>query len=388
MNLGLVTARGVGVSLSPPDGFTIANSTPAFTPGEPPKWALAEIEPGQEKVVTVIGTFASDVTDIEQMIAEVSFLTGSGLNTKTLVQAVGSVATDVSGGALRLTLVGNGLAGDTSVAPGDSLRLGYRLENTGDTPLTGATVTLDFQPGAGIPVVWSKANLDGGVMTKDGIVFDAKKIGTINPAEKKSFNLAFPLKADLTETDIDSFVVIARAVINGSTIQSSPLTVRVDAAVTFAASAHYFSTDGAPIGDGPLPPVVGSATTFEVMWTIKHALHPLEDLVVTATLPPGVTYAGGEASDLGRVSYDASANIVRLDATSIADNKGEINAKFYVKATPQAADVGKVMKILSGSALRVTDSVTANRLEKETENLTTALPNDPHAEGKGLVISN
>jgi uncharacterized repeat protein (TIGR01451 family) len=387
-NNGTLPAKGAVVTLSAPNGFTVTKSTPPVTPGERPKWTFENIDAGKDVTITVKGSYASDVTDVEKMAADVSFPVGSGLDTKYLVQSGSSVSTDVSGGALRLTLVGNGLSGDTFVAPGDALRLGYRLENTGEGPLSDAAVTLDFQPGTGIPITWSKASLDGGVLSKDGVVFDAKKIGVINPSEKKSFNLSFPVKAELTSTDVDTFTVIARATVAGSTIQSSPLTVHVNSSVGFSASAHYFSTDGAPIGDGPLPPVVGSTTTFEVMWSIPHALHPLEDLVVTATLPPGVTFGGNVASDLGKVTYDASANIVRFDATGITKEAGVIHAKFYVKATPAAADVGKVMKILSGSALRVTDSVTLSRIEKETEALTTALPEDTFAEGKGIVVAN
>lgn len=387
-NSGSLPVKGAVVTLSPPTGFTVAKSTPTFSAGERPKWTFENIDAGKEVSITVSGSFASDVTDVEQMKAEVSLPVGTGIDSKTLVQAAGMVPTDVSGGALRLTLVGNGLSGDTSVAPGDALRLGYRLENTGTTPLSDAAVTLDFQPGTGVPITWSKASLDGGVLNKDGVIFDAKKIGVINPADKKSFNLLFPVKAELAPTDVDTFTVIARATVAGSTIQSSPLTVHINAAVALTASAHYFSTDGAPIGEGPLPPAVGSGTTFEVMWTIPHALHPLEDLVVTATLPPGVTFAGNVASDLGKVTYDASANIVRFDATGITKEAAVIHAKFYVKATPTAADVGKVMKILSGSALRVTDSTTSNRIEKEADALTTALPEDKFAEGKGIVAAN
>ncbi len=264
-NTGTLPVRGAVVSLTPPTGFSLSKSVPASTPGERPKWKFDNIDAGKDVTIKVNGSFASDVTDVQQMSADVSFPSGSGIDAKTLVQATGIVPTDVTGGALRLTLVGNGLSGDTSVAPGEALSLGYRLENTGKTPLTDTVVTLDFQPATGIPLTWSKANLDGGVMTKDGVVFDAKKIGIINPAEKKSFNLSFPVKAELAVTDVDSFIVTARAVVGGSTIQSSPLTVHVNALVAFAASAHYFSTDGAPIGEGPLPPVVGTSTTFEVM---------------------------------------------------------------------------------------------------------------------------
>lgn len=102
-------------------------------------------------------------------------------------------------------------------------------------------------------------------------------------------------------------------------------------------------------------------------------------------MPPGVTFADGGASDLGKVTYDASANIVRFDATGITKDATTIHAKFYVKATPSSADVGKAMKLLSGSALRVTDSTTTNRIEKEADIITTALPDDTYALGKGIV---
>jgi len=386
-NSGALSAKGVVATLTQPAGFTISKSTPPATPGERPKWVFDKIDAGKEVSVTIKGAYASDVTDVQQMSADVSFPIGSGIDAKTLVQASSTVPTDVTGGALRLTLVGNGLSTDASVAPGDVLSLGYRLENTGKVAMSDVAVILDFQPANGIPLVWSKANLDKGVMNKDGVLFDAKTIGVVNPADKKSFNLSFPVKAELATTDVDVFTVVARATVGGSSIQSSPLTVHVNAAVAFAATVHYFSTDGAPIGEGPLPPVVGAGTTFEVMWTVTHALHPLDDLTVTATLPPGVAFAQGTASDMGKVTYDASANIVRFDATGITKDAGAIHAKFYVKATPASADLGKTMKLLSGSALRVTDSTTTNRIEKEAESLTTALPDDSFAAGKGIVIA-
>lgn len=388
-NTGANTISDATLDLTIPTGFSISKSTPAFASGELPRWMLPDLKAAGETKVSVVGVYASDVNGDSTISAAVSLSSLATVSqpARPLTQAQTQIATAVSGGNIRLSLVANGLTGDVTVEPGKDLRLGFRLENTGTTPITDASVTLDFQPEKGVPIVWSKASLDGGVLTKDGILFDAKKMGTINPNEKKTFNLSFPIKAELAAGDLQAFTAIARATTAGSTILSTPVNVKVNAAVAFFGAAHYYSTDGAAIGTGPMPPVVGQETSYEVMWTITHGLHALEDLTVTAVLPTGITFGGNQASDAGAVTFDEKTRTVRWEITAIPVDSAALHGKFYVIATPEAADVGKLKKLLGSSSLRVTDSETQARIDRDLDPMTTELPLDTFAAGKGIIVA-
>ncbi|MFA5945615.1 MAG: hypothetical protein WC802_01740 [Patescibacteria group bacterium] len=388
-NTGTTIVSGATLDLTLPVGFSVSKSTPAFAPGDLPRWLLGDLKPAGEAKVSVLGVYASDVNGSSGVSAVISLSSTATASQPVhlLTQAETSVSTNVSGGNIRLSLVANGLTGDVTVEPGKDLRLGFRLENTGTMPIIDAVVLLDFQPDKGVPIVWAKASLDGGVMTKDGILFDAKKIGIVNPNEKKTFNLSFPIKAELTATDAQSFSAVARATTAGSTILSTPVNAKVNATVAFAGTAHYYSTDGAAIGTGPMPPQVGQATSYEVMWTVTHGLHALENLAVTAVLPTGVTFSAQQAADAGAVTFDEATRTVHWDVSAITAGASALHAKFYVTATPEASDAGKLMKLLGSSSLRVTDSDTQARIDRDLDPMTTELPLDTFAVGKGIVVA-
>ncbi len=379
---GETALDGVEVTFALPEGFVVSSSVPPLEAGASSLFKLGTLEPGKEALLTLTGSFSSEVTDVTQLSSTLQINTAGA---KPLTQSTTVWLTDVKGGDLRLSLVGNGISGTVATEPGSALRLSFRIENAGEATISDASVVLDFQPPTGVPIAWTQATLDGGVLSKEGVKFEAAKIGALEPGAKKSFNLVFPLKAALGAGDVDQFTVVARASTAHSTLLSSPITVNLNAAVNFAVTAHYYSSEGAAIGSGPLPPEVSQATSFEIMWAVNHALHPLEELVVTATLPPGVGFAGNAASDTGAVTYDELTRTVRWEASAIAADAGNLHAKFFVSATPGEEDVDTFMKILSGSVLRVTDEKTGARIDRTAAEVTTELPDDSFAAGKGTV---
>jgi uncharacterized repeat protein (TIGR01451 family) len=379
---GEVALENAELLLALPTGFTISSSVPPLEAGAESLLKLGTLAPKSETVVTFVGTFSSEVADVQQIGATLQI---AATSSRVLTQNTSVWLTDVKGGDLRLSLVANGLSGTVAAEPGSVLRVSFKIENAGEAAIADASVLLDFQPATGVPIVWSQASLDGGVLSQEGVKFDAAKIGSLEPGGKKTFNLAFPIKPTLASGDLDTFTAIAKASTAHSTLLSSPISVNLNASVNFDVTAHYYSSDGAAIGSGPLPPSVSESTTFEIMWAINHALHPLEDLMVTATLPPGVSFAGNAASDMGKVSYDELTRTIRFEGTGIPGDAGNLHAKFFVSATPGEEDAGTFMKILSGSTMRVTDEATGARLDRTAPEVTTELPDDSFAAGKGTV---
>ncbi len=380
-NKGDTVYTNVITDFAPANGFVVSTSTPAVESGTPTTWKLAEIAPHTTQTITVVGSFTSDISDVQQATAKVSVKN----NDVSLTQSQANAFTDVIGGGLRLQLVGNGSASDLTLNPGDPLRLSVGYENTGDANLSNVSLLVDFQSVGKIPISWNEGNLDGGRLTADGIRFDAATVGTLVPHDKKTKNLIFPVREGLAAGEAQSWTVVIQATIGDITIKSQPITVTLNSDTSFQAVARYYDAAGAPLGDGPLPPSVGKTTTYQLVWTLQNALHALEDVRVSATLPPGVEWDGAITAKLGTVSYDAASRAVSWVIASLPATNDQLTAAFDVSVTPDSDDAGAFVKLLSGSAFRGTDTETKSSIQLTADTLTTECEGDAGVAGKGVV---
>ena len=62
-----------------------------------------------------------------------------------------------------------------------------------------------------------------------------------------------------------------------------------------------------------------------------------------------------------------------------------MGGEFVLSVTPGPEDVDTYVKILSSSNLQASDSTTGARVSAEADQLTTELPSDETAAGRGIV---
>jgi hypothetical protein len=380
-NTGAHEVQGAALALTFPEGFILSESTPALEAGSDTVWELGTFLPEAEVKVSWQGVFAADVSDIQQFTSEVTVAE----NDRDLSQASNAWFTDVAGSDVQTTLVINGSSDKATTELGGTLRVSIRLENAGEEPVSGTSILLDFKPDSGIPIIWGSAALDGGKLTSSGIAFDAALVGTLAPGAKKTYNLSFPIKDILGANEVDEWNVTAYVTTAGSTVQTAPFPVSMKATVDLSASARFYSENGGPLGEGPLPPKVGQATMYRVFWSLGQAVHDLEDIVVTATIPSHVSFDDRVTSSLGSLQYDEASQIVRWDIAALAANESA-TAEFTVKMVPGQEDIGTFVKLLSGTVLQATDTDTEASVDATAEILTTEIPEDTFAAGKGTVI--
>ncbi len=378
-NTGTEILPAPRVALTLPAGFFVQTSTPAFAPGEGFALTLPDIAPSTESIITVTGAFASDVMG-EQIIMGASGIAGERFS----VQATATMQTDVKGSALALTMVGNGTQGTVIADPGSLLRLALRIENMSDTAVSDATALLDFTAEDNIPIDWKTAVLGGGRITAKGIVFDAKALGVLAPGTHKTLDLAFPLKTDLSAVS-SAFSIAFSATRGAITVQSAPLSVVLNSDAAVISALRYYDDDGAPLGSGPLPPTVGTATHYRGVWGIASGAHGLEDVTVSATLPSGVAWDDFATVTSGTLAFDPVQRIVRWSIASIPAGSPMITARFSVALTPTSADVGLIKTVVGKTVLTAKDSTTSATIERSTEAITTECIGDLYAEGKGEV---
>ncbi len=159
----------------------------------------------------------------------------------------------------------------------------------------------------------------------------------------------------------------------------------MNANASLASEGRYFSDTGAPLGTGVFPPKVGSETTFLITWTINRTLHALQEAVVTATLPQNVRFGGARKTSLGEVSFNEASRTLTWKISDIGSDIAQATADIELIYTPTADDESTYGKLLSGSTLRAQDAETGAIITSESGEITTELPADATAAGKGIV---
>lgn len=376
------TLENILVKLDLPDGFYLEESEPPVEAGMVPEWAIASIEAAQTSTITFSGSFAADIEGFQYFDINTTIASEG----RDLIQNKVQAYTDVLISDFSVQLVANGSSDSTAVELGSNLRLSLAYENTGAEEINGLSLLLDFQAEDSIPINWNSASLDGGIITRDGIIWSASTLGKIPVNERRTLNLTFPIDSALGVGDADSFTIIAEASGVHGTVKSSPITISVNSEAELEAIIRYYDDEGNVLGNGPLPPAAGETTTYRVYWTINNSVHNLENIKVTATLPPHTQWLDQTMSDLGDISFESSSKTITWSITSLSTDVSKISANFAISTTPDTDDVGSFVKMISSSSLSAKDSINGETLTDSVDSLSTDLEADEFATGKGAVV--
>ena len=115
-------------------------------------------------------------------------------------------------------------------------------------------------------------------------------------------------------------------------------------------------------------------------------VHNLEDVTVSATLPEGVVWDTFSQADLGVIAYDAGNRIVTWTIAALPDDIAQVGANMSLSITPTSADVGTFVNLLGPSLMVAKDVETGSPVESGAGTVTTELPDDGLAQGKGVVV--
>jgi uncharacterized repeat protein (TIGR01451 family) len=399
-NTGQTPFQNMQARLTLPEGFQRdASSTGSFD-GRIAILPIGELAPGATTTVAVSGSFASGVSGDEKIVAEAGRVDADG----NFQPAQHSEATfTVLAGDLSLKLVLNGNDSDMAISYGSTLHFGLRYENTAAEDLKGVKLRLRLEPlttsTAKIPpalVAW-KTFLDSSSGTRSGdtITWDEDQIpnlarlephdhGTLEPsvsavpAASGTQDLAFRATFEAEISSVGGTAV-------HRTVKSTPIIVRYLTDANFIDEARYTSEEGAPLGSGPLPPVVGQTTTYRIHWEINKHFHELKDMKVTAILPKIASWPGNVITSAGQMDYDSVTKTVTWTLNRMPQDVNQAMVDFDVSITPTEADVGRFADLLGEARFEATDAFVNSQVIITKPALSTDLENDEGARGKGVV---
>ena len=399
--LGTQPIKGAEARITLPEGFVRTASSTVQMDGRTSRIPISELVAGASTTVVEVGTFASGVFGEEPLHGEVGTVTADGVFQPTL-KTDATVA--VLAGDLSSKLVVNGSATDRSIGFGETLHATIAYQNTSAEELKDVQVRFVL-----LPLVQSDATssisslmnwnlLDdsaSGTRSLTSVTWGKKQIGALarlTPQQDGTIEFSIPLNAFSTSTSASGFQMIAETTIGsiGSdvvnrVIRSTPITMKFRTDADIAVEARYFSEEGAQIGGGPLPPVVGQATVYRVSWTLAKHLHELKNIEVTAMVPKNAIWMQNATIGAGEVKYNPESRIVTWTLNRLPANVNEARVEFDVQLTPSAFDAGRFGDLLGDTRSAMTDASLNEQLVNTKPGLNTDLMNDEGAKNKGLV---
>lgn len=403
-NSGSEPFDGLVARFTLPDGFQPdAGSPDAHLEGRTLSIPVGSLASGASSTVEVSGAFSSGVSGEAHLVAE----TGRPAADGTFFASQRSETSfTVLAGDLSLKLVVNGQDADATMAYGGVLRIAVGYENTATEDLKDVRLSLHIESATTttstskvpppILVDW-KTFYDSASGSRKGDVVTWTKdqiadLARLPPREDGSIDLSVNALTNASGTgDLAVRVYVEASIASvGDTkvnrvVRSSPIILRYVTDADIAADARYYSEEGAPLGSGPLPPVVGQATTYRVRWSVAKTVHELKGLTVKATLPRISDWTNTFVADAGEMAYDPETRTVTWTLNRLPSNVNESGVEFDVRVTPSESDANRFARILGETRFEATDADVNQTIVRTRDALTTDLQNDENAQAKGVV---
>lgn len=375
-----------------PSSFTIKNAEPAFSEENTSIWDIPSLETGVTQEIKFTGTFTNLASGLLPIVVETGFLNNNTFQKQNETKT----ETNVIGGELAFHLIINGSEKDQTVDPGGRLRLSLDFTNQGQENINDISFILEFKTnGQDLPLDFTASDLTNGSLSGSTITWNKNNnpaLASLTPTTAGVIDSTLVLSETFTEKTADNFTVQVKAtigqigsLITAKTVSSTPVTIKINSDASLLAEARYYDADGAPLGSGPLPPKVEQTTTYRIFWTIANNLHDLKNTKVTMALPANVSWTNNLQADEGSLTFNETTRQINWQLDQLSKDKKTISAWFDVAITPETNNVGSFFILANPASFEATDTFTNDLVHGSIDALTTALPNDNLAAGKGVV---
>jgi hypothetical protein len=384
-----------------PEGFALSTTSTQDDPSLRELFGnLGSWDAGASTSVDIFGTFAARSGGELKMIAEAGFSLADG----TFAPAQRTEAPMlVLAGDLDIEVVVNGGQNDRNIVFGEWQRIALSYQNLSGVTLEDVRLALRIEPysASGTQLVsslvdWSKLTDEtGGTRVGNVLEFTSREIkdlALLDKDESGMIEISVPIISSATSGQDVPLLISAEAKIQkvggekvNRVIQTTPITLRLQTDASLSAIARYTSEEGAPVGSGPLPPVVGSSTTYRVEWHVSKTIHELDRVIVTATLPSSAIWVGEKEVGAGEVKYDDGKKLITWTINKMPEDIQDLMLSFDVTLRPTESDLGRFGQLLGESRLEYTDVKLDQSMIRTASSLTTDLPDDEIAKRKGVV---
>ncbi|MFH0819107.1 MAG: hypothetical protein V1898_03895 [Patescibacteria group bacterium] len=342
-----------------PDGFLVSSADPQATLNNN-TWRFEELESNVEKEIIIKGVLNGDESKSREFKFQLGLEEPNGAfnlqNEK--VDAILLVKPDLS---LKLE-------GPDSAKAEDEITYNITISNNSDIAINN---------------IIAKLKIDNELATKK--IYTLDEITSLSPGEKKDLTQVVKIKKKLPEgtKNVDATLSIDQAKVENQAISISTQATKesyFQAELSFNAEARYYDDDLTKIGQGPIPPVIGQTTAYVVYWDLASISGEVSNIEISAPL---AEYINKVESD-DNIKYDAETNQISWKIKKLADSASK-HGKFTIYITPTKDLINKLLVITKEAVINAIDTNSQQNISFTNAQLTSDLPSDPAASGKGVV---
>ena len=266
------------------------------------------------------------------------------------------------------------------VDPGDQLHYEIFFKNVGAETLFDLSLMttligdiFDFQT--------LKAPEGDFTLGDNSIVWDWKRVRAlqfIEPGEEGKVEFWIKLKKDWEipslegKTEIKNQVYLSQVKEEFSNKVNSKLEI----------SQKGFFQDEIFGNSGPIPPKVGEATTYTIIWLAKNYYNEVKNVKVKAFLPQNVKLTGKIFPEevIEKFTFDSQSREIVWNIGDLKVGNGVLNPapniSFQVEFTPDETQRGSTPDLISEAKITGEDSWTGEDIEAISPSINTTLPDD------------
>jgi len=359
-NTSTLPLANAKINVNYPSGFTPGKAEPNADLDNN-IWKYDEIKPQEEKIIKITGVLTGDSNENKEFRFQLGLEEPDGVLN---VQVEKNNLVLIVNPDIKLTI-----AGPEYIKPNDKIDYKIVVENISDT---------------NIGLLELKLNFTDGFIEKNNI--NLEKIENLKTGEKKEINYQTQIKNSLASAGsaLTADLSVANAKVEGEKFdfkQTAQAVGKIKGELSFTAQARYYDDDLAKIGTGPIPPQVGQATSYVIWWNIVVTTGSINNLQITSSVPEIVD--GIESTDSALV-YDKTNKQIKWIIANLAEGESRKIA-FTVFITPTKDQLNKLLVLTKETVVNAIDNNTNENISLNIERLTSDLPNDPAAAGKGVV---
>ncbi|MBY0294184.1 DUF11 domain-containing protein [Patescibacteria group bacterium] len=394
----LSPVQDVVVQARYPFGFSVSATSPQAQVGGT-LWRLGEMKPGESQVLRITGSLNGQDGDTRVFY----FLAGSDADkTNTTVRtpflSIPQTLT-VRRPFIAAQLSINGQTGKTiSVPAGADVQGVITWTNNLPDPVADVQISL-LLSGPTLDTTSIKAPT-GFYQSSDSTLTWTKdqnqQLGSVPPGGTGT--LPFSFKAvpsgsggTLYSNPAISLNVKVEGVRQGQTnvpqnVTSAASTqVYVSSMATLSATASHFT--GGFSNSGPMPPVPGQNTTYTVNWVVTNTANTIANAVVSATLPPYVSFVTAQAGS--GISYDSGSRTVTWKMGDVKAGAGftapSRTVSFQVSLLPSSSQSGQSPSLTSQASFSGQDRFAQVQVNTTANGPTTQLSEAGYSSNMGVV---
>jgi hypothetical protein len=359
-----------------PSGFEFRRATPEPVSGQN-TWLVPDVNPETSHSITIVGVINGQNTDQNVMRFNVGIPNDRDKN--SFASVFGSASTEFEIEEAFLNIDVRVAEKTDQVVPvnfAETAQVSINLENTLEYSLYDLRLVATMSGNGFISegVRSTSGFYDSSTKTLTWDLVNTNSLRQIRPGVKQSFNFAIrPDRAATTNPFVNLKIDVygrrvAEANVAEEIIGSIERTIRVNSTANLMSSVAHGSS--AFSDTGPVPPVVGQATSYTISLRAENSTNEISGTQVSGVLPLYVTWLDKTSGD-GSFEYNQTNRTVTWLPGTIGANE-DASASFQVSILPSSSQVGVRPELFSRQTLQATDvftgqSITANSAAVNTE---------------------